>query len=133
MTPVSLERLHILLQDSRGPVVVTENEARLPDVEVAGDFERQVSQRFGDDLSALGARQGFARLADLPEVGAHIDRHPAEAPLVTQLVREPLGVTEKSEGALQLADGVERISEIEAQVDRLLQDLGRLPQMLQRR
>ena len=62
---------------------------------------------------------------------AHVYRQPAESLLVVQGVCQSFDFAQIAEGSLQLAHGVQRVPEVEAEVNSLLQCPGRLRQMLQ--
>ena len=98
------------------------------------DLKRHVGEGFGNGLDPLRRRVHVARVPASPLVQvAHIGRHPSEPPLVVERPGQGFGFPEIPLDPREFCQREERVSQVEADIDGLLQRLASLGEMGQRR
>jgi len=85
------------------------------------DLERRVAERLGNGIDRLRKRAHVDGMtASGPVMAAHVGRYPSQAALVLKSLGQSLGFLETTFGPPEFCQRVERVSEVEADVDGLL-------------
>ena len=100
-----------------GSSIVAGNEVCLPQIKVGGNLQRKIAQIIGDCLGALGELTRLGRIVRLPEMGAHVDGDPAQAPRIIERGGQLLGLAKVCEDCVQFAQRNERVAKVEAEID----------------
>jgi hypothetical protein len=111
--------------------IIAGGEADCAEIVSRPNLDREISERLGDSLGVLGGCTRFSRVASAPEIVALVERYPPESQLIAERVREGLGVVQMLGEPREVAEGEERGSKVEAQIDGLLECLAGRGQMLE--
>src|SRR5262245_9034650 len=98
---------------AQGPVGEGEAVSRL-------DLEREVSQGAGDGEGSLARVDGTGRVAHRQSISALVDRDPSQPPCVFQRTGEALGFLQTRIHPCALSERVERVAQVEAEIDGLV-------------
>jgi hypothetical protein len=128
--PIAFEQLHDLPQKGSGLPIVARGEAVRAGIEIRANLEWEIPKRVSDDLSLLGTRTGFSRMASHPEKVLHVDRRVPDPPLIPERLSHGFGFAKIPDHPVELSERPQRSSEVEAEIDGLLQRLAGLRQML---
>src|SRR5262249_9493224 len=118
-SPVIRYRLLILSQDSAGLAQV---ESRYP-------LEGDITERLGAGKGPLTTHQGALLVARSPEILAEIGGDLPQAALVAERLGEHFGLAEGVEHRPVCCEGKEHLTQVEPEIDRLLQRRAALWQM----
>ena len=98
------------------------------------DLEPNIAEPLADRLGGLREPAHVAcATASVQVIGGHVRRHPSESPLIVQRPGQDFGFPEIPFDPLEFCEGNEGVSQIESDIDGLLQRLAGLGKMGQRR
>ena len=104
-----------------GLSIVTRDVASRDKVILGYDLERRVAERLGNGIDRLRKRAHVDGMtASGPVMAAHVGRYPSQAALVLKSPGQSLGFPETPFDSPEFCQRVERVSEVEADVDGLL-------------
>src|SRR4051812_22532565 len=135
MDQLALEGLCRLREELRRPATVAQGPVGQTKTVAGLDLEREVPYGAGDSDGALTRFDGVVRGAHRQSVGALVDGDPSQPPWVFQRAGEGLGFLQVRIHPLALSEWVQRVAQVEAEIDGLFARapaLGELPQRLER-
>src|SRR5262245_2652965 len=107
--------------------MVTRGMAGQENVVLSYDLERAIAERLADGFNSVGERARYGCVAAREHVmAAHEGRDPPESALVVERPGNGLGFPEIHFDPSEFCQRVQRVSKIEADIDRLLQRLASL-------
>src|SRR5262245_35245009 len=92
---------------------------RGPDEVVARDPERDVIQPLGDGTGTVGERQGLRGFASAPKVMAQERQHAPGLAWIAERADKAFGAAEISKASLELSERMQRVPQLEADIDGL--------------
>ena len=131
----AVETRHVLLEVLHRPTIVPQAAVDMPQVVLRRDREANIPQVCGNRQGALAGREGAVRVACLPKMGEQIGRDPPQPVLIAQGFGEGFGFLQVDEDPLEFAQRIERIAQVEAEINGLrlgVRTLWELVQRLQR-
>src|SRR5262249_42444332 len=96
---------------------------------VRAEAERRILEFVAQSMCRAGVPNRVPRVTGGPQILAHIDREPAEAPLVAEPLRRRFGVLETSAESVEFAERTKAGLQVEAKIDRRFQRLSGLRQL----
>jgi hypothetical protein len=132
-TQVAFEPLEDSQEKPLGLSIVTREEAGHAEVERPRHPERTIAKRLGDGLGALAEPERVRRMPGDPKVVTQVDGELPESPLIVERPGQAFGFTEAGEDPPEFSQRKQCRSQVEPQIDGLLQRLAGLGQMPERR
>src|SRR5262249_51139350 len=117
------------LEELVSPPVVPNHEVAGAEVVVRGHAEEQVIDPLGDPQRTLSEGGRIRCVPGYPRMLGQVRGDPAETVRVVQRRGQTFGIAEMLEAPLETAEGPQRVSESEANVDGLLEGLAGLGTM----
>jgi len=117
---LALQTLNVFTEEDNGKLVVSRGEVDLAKPCTRHDLQGGVSARRGTGARALTPVDGSISITGQAEVVGQIRGRSSEPSLIAQSHRERLGFSEVFEYLLEPTTWLERVAEIETNIDRLL-------------
>src|SRR5215470_13996179 len=117
---LALQPLHVLTEEDTGTLVVSRGEVDLTKPCTRHDLQGGIPALRGTSECALTPVNGSISITGQAEVVGQIRCRSSEPPLIAKSPRERLGFSEVHEYLLEPTTWLERVAEIETNIDRLL-------------
>src|SRR5262245_19998192 len=111
--------------------MLSQGVASLAQIDGRYPLEGDIAESLGAGEGLLASDQGALLVARRPEVLAEIGRDMPQPALVTERLGKPFGLAKGVEHRPVCCEGKERLTQVEPEIDRLLQRLAALWKMLE--